>query len=89
MSHVAIGAMLGQKKNKVIHHIYYASKTLKEAQENYTTTEKLLTVVFAIKKFRNYITGSKVTVHFHHSAIRYLVAKKDAKLRLIRWILLR
>ena len=50
-SNVALGAMLGQKKDKLIHHIYYASKTLNEAQENYTTTKKeLLVVVFRDRK---------------------------------------
>ncbi|KAA0054775.1 uncharacterized protein E6C27_scaffold437G00580 [Cucumis melo var. makuwa] len=38
--------------DKVVHPIYYASKTLNKAQENYTTIEKeLLSVVFAIEKF--------------------------------------
>ncbi|KAA0060859.1 Retrovirus-related Pol polyprotein from transposon 17.6 [Cucumis melo var. makuwa] len=49
-------AMLGPKKDKVIYLIYYASKTLNEAQKNYTTTKKeLLAVVFSIDKFRSYI----------------------------------
>jgi hypothetical protein len=30
----------------------------------------------------------KVTIHTDHAAIRYLMAKKDAKPRLIRWVLL-
>lgn len=70
--------MLGQRKDKVVHPIYYASKTLNKAQENYTTIEKeLLSVVFAIQKFGSYIVGSKVTIHSDHSSIRYLMAKKD------------
>ncbi|TYK25722.1 uncharacterized protein E5676_scaffold862G00140 [Cucumis melo var. makuwa] len=73
---IDVGAMLGQKKNKVIHHIYYVSKTLNEAQENYTTSEKeLLAIVFSIEKFRSYIVDSKVMVHSNHFAIRYLVRK--------------
>ncbi|KAL4298066.1 hypothetical protein GQ457_12G015840 [Hibiscus cannabinus] len=36
----------------------------------------------------SYIIGTKVIVHTDHSAIKYLVTKKDAKPRLIRWILL-
>ncbi|XP_076882699.1 uncharacterized protein LOC143531244 [Bidens hawaiensis] len=41
--------------------IYYASKTLSDAQINYTTTEKeLLAVVYALDKFRSYIWGSKI-----------------------------
>ncbi|KAK1666039.1 hypothetical protein QYE76_054198 [Lolium multiflorum] len=38
--------------------------------------------------FRPYIVDSKVTVHTDHAAIRYLMQKKDAKPRLIRWVLL-
>jgi hypothetical protein len=64
-------------------------KTLNEAQLNYATTEKeLLAVVFAFEKFRSYIVNSKVIVYTDHAAIKYLLAKKDAKPRLINWILL-
>jgi hypothetical protein len=69
--------------------IHYASKTLDAAQKNYATTEKeFLAVVFACDKFRPYIVDSKVTIHTDHAAIRYLMSKKDAKPRLIRWVLL-
>ncbi|KAL4347377.1 hypothetical protein GQ457_17G007900 [Hibiscus cannabinus] len=85
----AVGAALGQRRGKLFHIIYYANRTLNEAQINYTTTEKvLLDVVFAFEKFRSYLIGTKVIVHTDHSAIKYLVTKKDAKPRLIRWILL-
>ncbi|RVW19773.1 Transposon Ty3-G Gag-Pol polyprotein [Vitis vinifera] len=68
---------------------YYASKTLNEAQRNYTTTEKeLLAVVFALDKFRAYLVGSFIIVFTDHSALKYLLTKQDAKARLIRWILL-
>lgn len=50
-SDVAMGAMLGQKIDKVIHHIQYASQTLRKAQEVYRTTEKeFLRVVYALEK---------------------------------------
>ena len=56
---------------------------------NYATTEKeFLAVVFACNKFRSYIVDSNVTVHTDHAAIKYLIEKEDAKLRLIRWDLL-
>ncbi|XP_073016723.1 uncharacterized protein [Primulina eburnea] len=88
-SDTALGAVLGQKRDKCIHVIYYASMTLSAAQLNYATTEKeLLAVVFALDKFRSYLIGSKVVVHTDHSALKYLMAKKDAKPRLIRWVLL-
>ena len=88
-SDFAVGAALGQKRDRLFHVIYYASKTLDDAQVNYTTTEKeLLAVVFACDKFRLYIIGSRVTVYTDRMAIRYLFAKKNAELRLIRWSLL-
>ncbi|KAK1685174.1 hypothetical protein QYE76_046022 [Lolium multiflorum] len=88
-SDFAVGAVLGQRVDKKLNVIHYASKTLDAAQRNYATTEKeLLAVVFACDKFRSYIVDSKVTVHTDHAAIRYLMEKKDAKPRLIRWVLL-
>ncbi|KAL5567330.1 hypothetical protein UlMin_030494 [Ulmus minor] len=70
-SDVAVGAVLGQKRNRVFHSIYYASKTLQGAQLNYTVTEKeLLAVVFAFDKFRSYLVGTKVIVYTDHSAIK-------------------
>ncbi|KAK1642811.1 hypothetical protein QYE76_060616 [Lolium multiflorum] len=88
-SDFAVGAVLGQRVDKKLNVIHYASKTLDAAQRNYATTEKeLLAVVFACDKFRSYIVDSKVTIHTDHAAIRYLMTKKDAKPRLIRWVLL-
>ena len=60
-------------RNDHFHFIYYASKTLADTQINYTTTEnELLAVVFA----------------FDNRTIKYLIAKRDAKPKLIRWIIL-
>jgi len=88
-SDYAVGAVLGQKKDKKTHVIYYASRTLDEAQMKYATTEKeLLAIVYAFEKFRSYLVGSKVIVYTDHAALRHLLAKKDAKPRLLRWILL-
>ncbi|GJX68935.1 reverse transcriptase domain-containing protein [Tanacetum coccineum] len=59
-SDFAIGAVLGQRKNKHFQPIHYASKTMTEAQAHYTTTEKeLLAVVYAFEKFRSYLVLSK------------------------------
>ena len=58
-------------------------------KKKYTVTEqKLPAVLFTFEKFRSYLLGTKVIVHTDHSALRYLMAKKDAKPRLIRWVLL-
>ena len=58
---------------------------LNYVQLNYETTEKeLLAIVFTFDKFRPYLIGNRVIVHTDHSAIKYLMAKKDSKPRLIR-----
>jgi hypothetical protein len=88
-SDYVVGAILGQREDKLPHAIYYASKTLLEAQVNYTTTEKeLLAVVFAFDKFCSYLLGSNVIMYSYHAALRHLMAKKETKPRLIRCILL-
>ncbi|XP_019054947.1 PREDICTED: uncharacterized protein LOC109115410 [Nelumbo nucifera] len=80
-----VGAVLGQRIGKASHAIYYASKTLNDAQKNYSTTEKeLLAVVFALEKFRSYLLGTKVIVYSDHAALHYLMMKKEVKPRLIR-----
>ena len=85
----AMRAVLGQKADKIFRAIYYASKTFNEAQENYSTTKKeMLAMVFACENFRPYILGSHVIIHTDHTTIKYLMAKKEAKPRLIRWMLL-
>ena len=85
----AIGVVLGQRVEKLPHIIYYASRTLNDAQLNYSTIEKeLLAVVFALYKFRSYLLDSKVIIYLDHATLKYLFSKKDAKSRLIRWILL-
>ena len=73
-SDFAIGAVLGQRYDGKPYVIYYASKTLNEAQRNYTTTKKeLLAVVFALDKFRAYLVGSFIIVFTDHSTLKYLL----------------
>ena len=68
-SDYTIGAILGQKRERIFQVIYYANRTLNDAQLNYATTEKeLWAIVFAFDKFRPYLIGNKVIVHIDHSA---------------------
>ncbi|KAL1549191.1 hypothetical protein AAHA92_17323 [Salvia divinorum] len=84
-SDLAVGAVLGQKVDGKSYVIFYASKTLNQAQRNYDTTEKeMLAVVYSFEKFRPYLLGSKVIVYTDHAAIKYLLAKRESKPRLIR-----
>nr|GFB37167.1 reverse transcriptase domain-containing protein [Tanacetum cinerariifolium] len=69
--------------------IHYASKTMTQAETNCTTTEKeMLAVVYAFEFFFSNLIMNKSIVYTDHSALKYLFAKKDAKARLLRWILL-
>src|SRR3954465_15988116 len=88
-SDYSLGVVLGQKVEKKLYVIYYASRTMNEAQMNNTTTEKeFLAIIFALEKFRPYLIGTNVIIYTDHAVIKYLLAKKDAKPPLIRWILL-
>nr|GEZ47418.1 reverse transcriptase domain-containing protein [Tanacetum cinerariifolium] len=88
-SDYAIGAVLGQKVEKHFWPFHYASKTMTQGETNYTTTKKeMLAVVYAFEKFRSYLIMNKSIVYTDQSALKYLFAKKDAKARLLRWILL-
>nr|GEU68556.1 reverse transcriptase domain-containing protein [Tanacetum cinerariifolium] len=88
-SDYAVGAVLGQRIEKYFRPIHYASKTMNQAEANYTTIEKeMLAVVYAFKKFRSYLIMKKSIIYTDHSALKYLFAKKEAKARLLRWILL-
>ncbi|GKD03994.1 reverse transcriptase domain-containing protein, partial [Tanacetum coccineum] len=64
VSDYAIGAVLGQRIEKHFRPIHYASKTMTEAESNYTTTEKeMLAMVYAFEKFRSYLIMNKSIVY--------------------------
>nr|GEY41569.1 reverse transcriptase domain-containing protein [Tanacetum cinerariifolium] len=78
-SDFAIGAILGKCQDKHFRPIHYASKTMTEAESNYTTTEKeMLAVVYAFEKFRSYLILNKSIVYTDQFALKYLFAKKDS-----------
>ncbi|RVW85822.1 Retrovirus-related Pol polyprotein from transposon 297 [Vitis vinifera] len=80
--------VLGQREDGKPYVIYYASKTLNEAQRNYTTTEKELLAGVCLGQVS--CLFSRVFHHCFtdHSTLKYLLTKQDAQARLIRWILL-
>ena len=86
---ISIGAVLGQRKEGRYHVICYISKTLNPAQHNNSTTEKeTLAVVCSFERLREYLICSKAVVFTDFSTLKFLITKKDAKPRLIRWVLL-
>nr|GEV28781.1 reverse transcriptase domain-containing protein [Tanacetum cinerariifolium] len=83
-SDFAIGEILGQRQDKHFRPIHYASKTMTEAESNYTTTEKeMLAMVYSFEKFRSYLILNKTIVYADHFVLKCLFAKKDSKARLL------
>ena len=79
-SDLSIGVVLSQREEGKPYVVYYASKTLNEAQRNYTTTEKeLLAMVYALDIFRAYLVGSDIIIFTDHSALKYLLTKQNSK----------
>jgi hypothetical protein len=88
-SYSTIGVVLGQKENLLTYDIYFISTNLSPAELNYTMTEKeFLAMVYAINKFRHYITGYELFVHTDHSAIKYLMNRPIKNGMITRWMLL-
>lgn len=82
-----LGAELYQINEEGQHQtLGFVSRTLKAAERNYNTTElELLAIVFACKKFRNYLLGNKVKVLTDHHALTFLNTCQLLNARLIRW----
>ena len=89
-SGVALGVVLGQRWEKILHPIYYASKALNEVKKNNTVTEKKAPCSSSLyfQKNCSYLLHTRVIVHTDRFAMTYLMAKKDVKPRLICWVLL-
>nr|GEX27064.1 hypothetical protein [Tanacetum cinerariifolium] len=80
-SDYAVGVILGQRRDKPFQPIHFASKTIDEAQENYTTTEnELLAVVFTFDKFRQYLRLSKTIIFTNHSVLRWKGNQENDKI---------
>lgn len=87
-SDIAVGEVLGKRREKILHRIYYDSHVLNPAQMNYATTEKeLLAIIYAFDKFKSYLLVYKVIIYTDHVALKCLFAKQESNPRLLRWIL--
>jgi len=87
-SDIGIGAVLLQEHDEKKFPIYFYSRTLNQAEKNYTVSEKeCLAVVQAIKKFRGFIECSHFTVETDHQALCWLKNVKEPVGRLARWAL--
>lgn len=85
-SNFAIGAILSQGKLGSDLPIAYASRTLNNSEQNFSTTEKeLLAIVWSVKHFRPYLYGRTFTIVTDHKPLTWLFNCKDPGSRLVRW----
>jgi hypothetical protein len=87
-SKTGLGACLSQKQNGIVKPVAFAGRSFNKAESNYTTTEQeLLAVVYAMQHFKVYLLGREFELHTDHSALRWLLDKKETDGRLARWVL--
>ena len=82
----ALGAILSQGPIGQDLPIAYASRTLNNAERNYSTTEKeLLAIIWACKQYRYYLYGKTLTIVTDHKPLIWGFNVKDPSSRLLRW----
>ena len=70
------------------HPVAFMSHKLNSAQKNYSVTElECLAAVLTIKKFRQYIEGTRFKIITDHASLKWLMSQKDLSGRLARWSL--
>lgn len=85
-SNVALGAILSQRHDGSEKPICYASRTLNDSEQNYSTIEKeLLAIVWATKYFRPYLYGRKFKIYSDHKPLQWAVNLKEPNSKLTRW----
>lgn len=87
-SDIGISAILSQNIDNREVVISYASRTLNNAERNYSTTEReCLAVIWGVEHYRHYLMGSKFTIFTDHIALQWLKNTKTSSKRLLRWSL--
>ena len=86
----AVGAVQSQAdENGRDHPIHYASRALSAAESIYSAFDrKALSVIFALKKFRHYLTSNRCKLYTDHQALKYVFNMKDPHGRIARWFTL-
>ena len=93
-SDYCVGAVLSHKmKNGTERPIGYVSRSLQEAERKYSTLEKeALAIIFAVKKFHQFLYGRPFTVKTDHKPLEGLLSERkgistQAAPRIQRWAL--
>ncbi|ETN83732.1 integrase core domain protein [Necator americanus] len=88
-SKVGIGAVLAQEQDDgFLHPLYFASKPLSRAEQNYHVTDQEgLAVVYALKKFHYFIYGIPTILRTDHATLTSLFKRTNVSSRVLRWAL--
>jgi hypothetical protein len=89
-SSIALGAFfLHNREGNIDHPIYFSSRKLSDAKNNYTTTKhEGLAMVYALHKFHHYLLGSAFKFFTDHSVLKYLVNKLVLGGQIFHWLFL-
>lgn len=88
-----LGAVLSQETPEGDRPIAFASRSLSKAEKNYSHIKKeTQSLVFGVKRFRNYLLGRRFTLLKDHKPLRDLLSEDKpvpsvAAARIQRWVL--
>ncbi|CAH9130500.1 unnamed protein product [Cuscuta epithymum] len=83
VSKMGLGAVLMQNERVIA----YASRQLKEYEENYPTHDlELAAVIHALKIWRHYLYGVQCKIFTDHKSLKYIFTQRDLNMRQRRWL---
>lgn len=83
------GILLQQSDDGKFYPIHYMSKKTSQLEEKYCSYElEVLAIIEALKKFRNYLLGTKFKIYTDCSAFTTTLSKKELTPKVARWTLL-
>ena len=86
-SEVSVGAILQQDFGEGLQPICYESKKLNPAESRYGAYEReLLGIVWAVGKWRHYLSGRHFTIQTDHDSLKHLPNQPAANRRMWKWI---
>ena len=85
-SNIGLGAILAQRQQGKEKIIFCASRTLNNAESNYSTTKKeCLAVVWGVQIFRPFLIATHFEILTDHYALQWLRSMKSTSAILHRW----
>jgi hypothetical protein len=88
-SGIAVGSILSQPdENGNLHPVEYFSRCLNSAEREYCATRlELYSILLALRHWRSFILGARVTINTDHGALTWLKSFKMPESQLARWLL--